>query len=59
MDGLIIECPCCGNKLNVSFNGNGKPVVSLVNKKKLSQDELSRKFNIELGIVGEVNDDEC
>lgn len=54
-----VDCPCCGTQIKISIDGSGNATVFLLNKNKISQDELSNDFGIELGIVNmdeEVND---
>lgn len=50
-----VNCPCCGEQIKISINGSGNATVFLLDKNKISQNELSSKFGIELGIV-ESND---
>lgn len=54
-----IDCPCCGTQIKISIDGSGNATAFLLDKNKISQDELSNDFGIELGIVNmdeEVND---
>lgn len=51
MNEHIINCPCCGEKLKIVFDDSGNPTVFLLEKYSISQEELSKKFGIEFGIV--------
>ena len=44
-------CPCCGEQLKISVDSSGNATVFLLDKNKISQNELSNIFGIELGIV--------
>lgn len=46
-----VNCPCCGAKIKISINGSGNATTFLLNKNKISQNELFQKTGIELGIV--------
>ena len=50
-----VNCPCCGEQIKISINGSGNATAFLLDKNKISLNELSSKFGIELGIV-ESND---
>jgi len=50
-----VNCPCCGKQIKISIDGSGDATAFLLDKNKISQNELSSKFGIELGIV-ESND---
>lgn len=55
----IVNCTCCGEPIKISVNGSGNSTAFLLDKNKISQDELSNYFGIELGIVNmdeKVND---
>ena len=56
MNEYIVNCPCCGEQLKISINSSGNATAFLLDKNKISQDELSNIFGIELGIV-ESSDD--
>ena len=54
-----VDCPCCGTQIKISIDGSGNATAFLLDKNKISQNELSNYFCIELGIVNmdeEVND---
>lgn len=52
-----VNCPCCGEQIKISINGSGNATAFLLNKNKISQNELFQKTGIELGIVeSEEND---
>ena len=51
MNEYIVNCPCCGEQLKISIDGSGNATAFLLNKNKISQNELSNIFGIELGIV--------
>lgn len=51
MENMIITCPCCGKKIEVSFESSGNPNAFLVDKRPIPQAELSEKYGIELGIT--------
>lgn len=51
MNEYIVNCPCCGEQLKISINSSGNATAFLLDKNKISQDELSNIFGIELGIV--------
>ena len=54
-----VNCPCCGKPRKISVDGSGNATAFLLDNNKISQDELSNYFGIELGIVNmdeEVND---
>lgn len=46
-----VNCPCCGEQIKISINGSGNATAFLLDKNKISKNELSSKFGIELGIV--------
>lgn len=50
-----VNCPCCGEQIKISINGSGNATAFLLDNNKISLNELSSKFGIELGIV-ESND---
>ena len=56
MNEYIVNCPCCGEQLKISIDSSGNATAFLLDKNKISQDELSNRFSIELGIV-ESSDD--
>ena len=56
MNEYIVNCPCCGEQLKISIDSSGNVTAFLLDKNKISQDELSNRFSIELGIV-ESSDD--
>ena len=56
MNEYIVNCPCCGEQLKISIDSSGNATAFLLDKNKISQDELSNRFGIELGIV-ESSDD--
>lgn len=51
MNEYIVNCPCCGEQLKISIDSSGNATAFLLNKNKISQNELSNIFGIELGIV--------
>ena len=51
MNEYIVNCPCCGEQLKISINSSGNVTAFLLDKNKISQNELSNIFGIELGIV--------
>ena len=51
MNEYIVNCPCCGEQLKISIDSSGNVTVFLLDKNKISQNELSNIFGIELGIV--------
>lgn len=51
MSKYSIICPCCGEKINVHIGNDGNLVAFLLDKKSISQSELSKKYGIELGVV--------
>lgn len=46
-----IICPCCGKQIKISVDGSGNATAFLLDKNKISQEELFNKTGIELGIV--------
>ena len=57
MNEYIVNCPCCGEQLKISINSSGNATAFLLDKNKISQEELFEKYGIELGIVeSEVNE---
>ena len=50
MEYLCI-CPCCGEQLKISVDSSGNATAFLLDKNEISQNELSNRFGIELGIV--------
>lgn len=46
-----VDCPCCGTQIKVSIDGSGNVTAFLLDKNKISQNELFKKTGIELGIV--------
>ena len=56
MNEYIVRCPCCENEIKITFDGGGTPTAFLLPKNHISQDELFKKYGIELGIEeSEVN----
>ena len=51
MNEYIVNCPCCGERLKISIDSSGNATAFLLDKNKISQNELSNIFGIELGIV--------
>ena len=51
MNECIVNCPCCGEQLKISIDSSGNATAFLLDKNKISQNELSNRFSIELGIV--------
>ena len=51
MNEYIVNCPCCGEQLKISIDSSGNATDFLLDKNKISQNELSNIFGIELGIV--------
>ena len=57
MNEYIVNCPCCGEQLKISINSSGNVTAFLLDKNKISQNDLFQKYGIELGIVeSEVNE---
>lgn len=56
MNEYIVNCPCCGEQLKISIDSSGNTTAFLLDKNKISQNELSNRFGIELGVV-ESSDD--
>lgn len=57
MNKYIVNCPCCGKQLKISIDSSGNATTFLLDKNKISQEELFKKYGIELGIVeSEVNE---
>lgn len=50
MNDYVINCPCCGEKLKISIDSSGNTTAFLLDKNEISQEELAKKFGIELGI---------
>lgn len=46
-----VNCPCCGKQIKISIDGSGDVAAFLLDKNKISQNELSNDFGIELGVV--------
>ena len=51
MNEYIVNCPCCGEQLKISIDSSGNVTAFLLVKNKISKDELSNIFGIELGNV--------
>lgn len=51
MNEYIVNCPCCGEQLKISIDSSGNATAFLLDKNKISQEELSNNFGIEFGIV--------
>ena len=51
MNEYIVNCACCGEQLKISIDSSGNATAFLLDKNKISQNELSNRFGIELGIV--------
>ena len=51
MNEYIVNCPCCGEQLKISIDSSGNATAFLLDKNEISQNELSNRFGIELGIV--------
>ena len=51
MNEYIVNCPCCGEQLKISIDSSGNVTAFLLDKNKISQNELSNRCSIELGIV--------
>lgn len=47
----IVICPCCGKQIKISIDSSGNTTAFLLDKNKISQNELFHKTGIELGIV--------
>ena len=57
MNEYIVNCACCGEQLKISIDGSGNATAFLLDKNKISQNDLFQKYGIELGIVeSEVNE---
>lgn len=53
----IVNCPCCGEQIKISIDGSGNATTFLLDKNKISKNELFQKMGIELGVVeSEEND---
>lgn len=50
-----VNCPCCGKQIKISIDGSGDATAFLLDKNKISQNELSNGFGIELGVVESSN----
>lgn len=46
-----VDCPCCGEQIKISIDGSGNTTTFLLDKNKISKNELFQKTGIELGIV--------
>lgn len=56
MNEYIVNCPCCGEQLKIFIDSSGNSTSFLLDKNKISKDDLFQKYGIELGIVeSEVN----
>ena len=51
MNEYIVNCPCCGEQLKISIDSSGNATAFLLDKNKISQNDLFQKYGIELGIV--------
>lgn len=51
MKKYIVSCPCCGKQIKISIDSSGNATAFLLDKNKISQNELFQKTGIELGIV--------
>lgn len=52
-----VNCPCCGEQIKISIDGSGNATTFLLDKNKISKNELFQKMGIELGVVeSEEND---
>ena len=51
MNEYIVNCPYCGEQLKISIDSSGNATAFLLDKNKISQNELSNRFGTELGIV--------
>ena len=47
----ILSCPCCNEKIKITISSSGTATAFLLEETKISQEELSTIFGIELGIV--------
>jgi sarcosine oxidase delta subunit len=47
----IVNCPYCGKQIKISIDGSGDATAFLLDKNKISLNELFQKTGIELGIV--------
>ena len=47
MNEYIVNCPCCGEQLKISIDSSGNATDFLLDKNKISQNELSNIFGIE------------
>ena len=57
MNEYIVNCPCCGKQLKISIDSSGNATAFLLDKNKISQNDLFQKCGFELGIVeSEVNE---
>ena len=57
MNKHIVRCPCCNEQIEISIDSSGIATAFLLDKNKISQNELFQKTGIELGIVeSEEND---
>lgn len=51
MNEYTINCPCCGNEIKIQFEGSGDATTFLLDINQISQEEISNKLGIELGVV--------
>ena len=51
MNKHIVRCPCCGEQIEISIDGSGIVTAFLLDKNKISQNDLFQKMGIELGVV--------
>lgn len=51
MNEYTISCPCCNRKLKITISSSGNATAFLLEENKISREELSTMFGIELGIV--------
>ena len=57
MNEYIVNCPYCGEQLKIFIDSSGNSTSFLLDKNKISKDDLFQKYGIELGIVeSEVNE---
>ena len=47
MNEYIVNCPCCGEQLKISIDSSGNATAFLLDKNKISQNELINRFSIE------------
>lgn len=54
----IVECPCCNQKLIIRFDSNNIIAALLLEKNIHSPSELSKNYDIELGVIESIDQEE-